>query len=203
MNGQEYLDQISTPKQSNKILDLLKSIVTSKIFIVAIIGIVILIITMVVISIIGDMGNAEDGDVYALSRHIEETSKVIEKYKPYIKSSSLRADTASLSGVLSNTNSELTSYINNMVKYHKSFVKLEVQAENDALNLDSDLSNAKISGILDRIFAHKMAYEISTIMMEESKLLKSESATLRRIMGDSRSSLENVYNNFNNYSETK
>ena len=61
---------------------------------------------------------------------------------------------------------------------------------------------AKINGILDRIYAHKMAYEISLITTREAQIMKSiNNDTLNEILTTSYNSLETLYDKFNNFSE--
>ena len=68
--------------------------------------------------------------------------------------------------------------------------------------LESELFEAKINGILDRIYAHKMAYEISVITSEEAKIINmTGDSSLKELLEKSHSSLENLYEKFNNFSE--
>ena len=70
--------------------------------------------------------------------------------------------------------------------------------------LEAELFEAKINGNLDRIYAHKLSYEISVIMSEESKIYNDGSDdTLKNILSTSYSSLENLYNSISNFSEAK
>ena len=93
-------------------------------------------------------------------------------------------------------------------KYGKSDSKsdknLAEQAKTEEDALLAELFEAKINGILDRIYAHKMAYEITKVMNEESQVYNSTSDdTLKEIVTESYNSLENLYNEFNDFSETK
>ena len=78
----------------------------------------------------------------------------------------------------------------------------EAKQQMDAL--DSELFEAKINGILDRIFAHKIAYEISMIMSEEAKLLNStRNDEYHAVVEENYNSLKNLYDKFNDFSEAK
>ena len=67
-----------------------------------------------------------------------------------------------------------------------------------------DLFEAKINGNLDRIYAHKMSYEVSVIMNDETKLYNgSNDDALKAILSTSYTSLENLYNSISNFSEAK
>ena len=70
--------------------------------------------------------------------------------------------------------------------------------------IENDLFNAKINGNLDRIYAHKMAYEISLISASESEIYNDSSdESLRNVLNTSYQSLENLYSLFDDFSETK
>ena len=70
--------------------------------------------------------------------------------------------------------------------------------------MESELFEAKINGILDRIYAHKMAYEVSMFLSEESDLMNlTKNEALKEALSSSYNSLENLYNSFNDFSETK
>ena len=70
--------------------------------------------------------------------------------------------------------------------------------------LANELFEAKINGILDRIYAHKMAYEISLVTSREIQLYKStNNENLKGILDTSYNSLSNLYDKFNDFSETK
>ena len=70
--------------------------------------------------------------------------------------------------------------------------------------LESELFEAKINGVLDRIYAHKMAYEISLITTREAQIMKSiNNDTLDEILTTSYNSLSTLYEKFNDFSETK
>ena len=82
--------------------------------------------------------------------------------------------------------------------------KVVETADSEKEELKNELFEAKINGILDRIYAHKMAYEIKTIMAEESKLdSATKNETLKDLLNTSYTSLENLYDIFNDFSETK
>ena len=78
----------------------------------------------------------------------------------------------------------------------------KASADNEAL--EDELFKAKINGVLDRVFANKMAYEISLFMAEEDNLYKiTKDDSLKEALDKSRNSLENLYDAFDNFSETQ
>ena len=144
-------------------------------------------------------------DVVWLQLHLGSTSKVISEYQPKVKSSILRSSSASLSTVLASTNSKLTDYIAEKYKDKKDKDKdkqLNAKIASQQESLETELFEAKITGALDRVYAHKMAYEISIFLAEEAKIRKeSKDDVLNAIIDESYSSLENLYANFDSFSE--
>ncbi len=202
MDGQEYLEQISA--SNRPVTKKGRNIFTSKYFMLGMGALALLIIFIIIGSILrGNKGNNKNS-LYSLLLHIDNTSKLIQDYQPEIKSSNLRSSSASLYGVLTNTSKKLTDY--SVEKYDYSLKKVDKDiVEETTLNkdaLESDLFEAKINGTLDRIFAHKMAYEISILNSEETKLINTTGdSELKEILTTSQEGLEVLYDNFNKYSE--
>lgn len=204
MEGQEYLNQISASNRPEK--KSMNRFFSSKFFIFAAISVVILIVIMILGAIINGSKGDEKELNYKLKLHIDNTAKVIQNYQPLVKSSVLRSSSASLSSILSNTSRELNDYL--VEKYNfkdKDVDKKIVEAATAKKDeLETELFEAKINGILDRIYAHKMTYEISSIMSEEAKLINSsKNAGLKDLLTTSYQSLDNLYRNFSEFSETK
>ena len=203
MDGQEYLDQISATvrpvKQSRGIL-------SSKFFWVGIIGVVLLIVMALLGSVLGGGGGGEKSLVIALKLHLDNTSEVIQEYQSNVKSSNLRSSSASLYSILSNTNRDVTNYLTDKYKFKDKDISKNVaeEAQLERDGLEADLFEAKINGNLDRIYAHKMAYEVALIMSEEAKIVNStKSDDIKSALTSSYNSLENLYSNFDDFSETK
>lgn len=204
MEGQEYLNQISASNRPEK--KSMNRFFSSKFFIFAAISAVILIVIMILGAIINGSKGDEKELNYKLKLHIDNTAKVIQNYQPLVKSSVLRSSSASLSSILSNTSRELNDYL--VEKYNfkdkdvdKKIVEVATAKKDE---LETELFEAKINGILDRIYAHKMTYEISSIMSEEAKLINSsKNAGLKDLLTTSYQSLDNLYRNFSEFSETK
>lgn len=208
MDGQQYLQQISEMNRpipqtnKNKILNIL----TSKIFIVSAIGLGLLIIVLIIGSILS--GNKTDTTTlsYKLKSHLDSTSEVIQEYQHYIKSSTLRGDSASLRGILSNTSRDLTNYLEETAKSQDKNVSAAIAEEAKSAKeaLTDELFEAKINGILDRIYAHKITYEIFLLRNEEAQLMETaKDDKLTEILTDNYNSLGTLYDKFNNFSETK
>ena len=68
----------------------------------------------------------------------------------------------------------------------------------------NELFEAKINGLLDRVFAHKMALEIFSVMSDEAGIINASSdEALKNLLTTSYDSLNNLYTQFNDFSETK
>ena len=205
MEGQDYLNQISAkvrPEKQSK-MDKIKS---SKLFWIVAGGIILFIIIMIIGGILSGAKTSGKELAFSLKLHLDNTEEVIQEYQSKVKSSTLRSSSASLYSILSNTNRDLTELITTLYNYNEKSVSqtLTEQAQLELDGLKADLFEAKINGNLDRIYAHKMTYEISMIMNEENKLYDNTSSDeLKKVLETSYSSLENLYDKFNDFSETK
>lgn len=204
MDKQEYLNQISASNRPNK-ASKLSEILSSKFFWIGVIGIGAFIIILIIGSLLGGKKSTKD-EVTALILHINNTSEVIENYQQNVKSSGLRAYSATLKSVLSDASRDLTIYAADKYNFGEEDPK-ESLIEEEAIareELESELFEAKINGILDRIYAHKMAYEIYIITDKEAQLLKStDDETLEAILNTSYNNLDLLYSKFDEFSETK
>ncbi len=204
MEGQDYLNQISANNRPTKKQQ--KGILSSKFFLVGAIGLVALIIIIIIGALVNGNKGGEKNLSFALKLHLDNTSSVIEEYQPNVKSSSLRSSSASLNSVISDTNSKLTDFVTAKYEFKEKDVdkKLKDAAARNQEELSNELFEAKINGVLDRVYAHKMSYETSMLMTEEAKLINSsKDDALKSILSTSYDSLKNLYDNFNNFSETK
>lgn len=203
MDNRDYLNQISAKPVAQKKKGA-GGLLGSKLTLI-IIGAVVLFIAFAIIgSVLGSNKDKLKDNAVLLQLHLDSTAEIISKYQPSVKSSALRSDSASLSGIITNTNSKLTNYLVEKYDYKKSAANKDlieqVKTEQDAL--DADLFEAKINGVLDRMYAHKMTYEITILKNEESKLYgDTKDEALKEILSESLSSLENLYTKFNDFSE--
>ncbi len=207
MDGQQYLDQISKTNLPKRATVGKKKFWQNKFFIISMIGVVGVLIIVLIGAIIKANTVSEKSLVEKLNLHLTGTISAIDEYQNYIKSSDLRSSSASLKGILSDTNSSVSSHVaekynlKNTNNYDKA---LRETAETDSAELKNDLFEAKINGILDRIYAHKMAYEISVIKSEESRIYDiTNSSSLKEALDTSYKSLENLYSSFSDFSEAK
>ena len=205
MDNQEYLKQISSTVRPEKKKP--ASFLSSIFFKVIVGGVAAIVIVIIAGSAITGSKASVKERAITLQFHLENTLSVVSNYQPSVKSSDLRSSSASLSSVLSNTSRDLTEYLKEKYSYKGNTAedkKLREKAEEGKEELENDLFEAKINGTLDRIFAHKMAFEISLITADEKSIYNAvKSEELKSIMSTSYDSLNNLYDKFNEFSETK
>ena len=206
MDNQEYLNQISTQVAPAKSSSDIGGILKSKFVLVGVIGVVGLILLAILGMVLSSGKTDMKTNLLRLGLHADYTIELIDKYQPNIKSSNLRSSGASLKTILLSTSSEVANYMTD--KYgensDKSSKDLEEQMKTEQDELDSDLFEAKINGILDRVFAYKMAFEITQFENEETAIYNSaKDDELKSILDHSYDSLKILYNEFNDFSEGK
>ena len=205
MEGQEYLNQISAaakPKKQASDSRFSKS----TLIIGGVVALVLLIAMIIFGAILGGNKDKEKNAGITLALHLKNTSEIIQDYQQYIRSSNLRSSSSSLMSITTDTNRNLINYLTEKYNYKEKDVDSNIleQATLEKDGLESELFEAKINGILDRIYAHKMAYEISSLMSEETRLMDlTKVEALDELLKTSFDSLNVLYENFNSFSETK
>ena len=178
------------------------SFMNSTIFKVAAVAVVVFILIAIVGGILGGGKEGAKDQAISLKLNLDSTLEVIAEFQPSVKSSDLRSSSASLYSVLSNTNRDLSTYITENYNYkpkedNKKFEN-DVALERDGL--ESALFEAKINGILDQVYANKMAYTISLIYSKEANLKKANnSEELEAILTSSMNSLDTLYDKFDDF----
>ena len=204
MQRQEYLNQISA--ENRPVKKARAGIFKSKIFIVSMIGVIVFIVIAIIGAVIGGSKGGEKDLSFALKLHLDNTASVISEYQPRVKSSDLRSSSASLYSVISNTSRELTDYLTTKYNYKENNVDKKLVDEATLMKdgLEADLFEARINGNLDRIYAHKMSYEISLLMNEETKLINMvKDSGYKELLTKSYNSLKTLSDSFDSFSETK
>lgn len=209
MDSQDYLDQISAGVRPAGPKSGLMKIISSKYFKWGAIALAVLIVIIIFGSILGNKPSMKN-KLFSFNLHLAGDIEMIDTYQPSVKSSKLRSISASLRGIFSNTYSQLDAYVaqvfaidDKVIEKSKELQDLIEEADLYKAELDNDLFAAKINGLLDRTYAHKMALEIYSILSEENGIIKTaDDANLKSILDSNQASLENLYNEFNNFSET-
>lgn len=204
MDKQDYLDKISAsskPRAAAK-----KGFWHSTLFKVIAGAVAALMVIVIIGSIISGSRPSIRNQASALKLHLDGTMEMISTYQSDVKSSKLRSSSASLYSVLSNANNDLTNFLVEKYKFKEKDVDKKILSDTAAKKeeLNTELFSAKINGILDRIYAHKMAYEISIIAAEEATVIRvTNDEALKNSLTTSYDSLNNLYSQFNDFSETK
>lgn len=200
MEGQDYLNQISAsvrPEKKSKLG------FTNSMFFKLGVGAVIAFVVIMIIGMIISGGKAGAKDqAISLKLNIDNTLEVIAEYQPSVKSSDLRSNSASLYSVLANTNRELTNFITEKYNYKPKDddKKFAEKVSQERYELESALFEAKINGILDQVYASKIAYTILLISSKENSLFNASSdQALQTLLTTSYNSLETLYDQFNNF----
>ena len=170
------------------------------------IGVVGFILIVIIGSLLGGGKGNFKSQLAALQLHLDNTSSLISTFQKSVKSSDLRSTSASLYSVLTNTSRDVASYLSSKYKFKVSSAEQNVknQAKLARDGLEAELMNAKINGLLDRVFAMKMKYEVSTFMAEETEIYNaSGDESLRGAMNSSYNSLKTLYEKLDSFSETK
>lgn len=212
MDRQEYLNQISAsnrPVNTNS-KGKFASILSSKIFLIVAGAVALFIFLAVIGGVLSGSKSSPKQKIYAFNVHVDNTSEVFDEFRNKVKSSELRSYYTTLSSLLVNVRGQLDSYLsskNNGKNEDAKKILGEKKIEQLTLerdDLENELFEAKINGNLDRVYENKMTYEIATLMNEESEIAKSSSdESLKSIMEGSYTSLENLYNQMSNFSESK
>ena len=202
MDRKEYLNQISNQAKPVKKRGGLPEIFHSKILwiIVGVLGLAVLI--MIIGGILSGNQQPPQNRLYRLLLQIDNTRASVDEYQPYVKNSTLRGYSASLSSILGSTSSDLTAYVTATYNYKPKTVpeKIQTDAAQYAEELNHDLFVAKINGDLDNIFDLKMVHEITLIANQEVDILNTtKNEDLINILSPSLDSLTNLYNNFDQW----
>ena len=183
---------------------------SSKIFLISVGAIILFILLAVVGGALSGSQSSPKQKIYAFTIHADNTTSVLEGYRNKVKSSRLRSYYTTFSSLLVNVKGQLENYLASKKSDKKDDIKKilgekklqQLSLEKDALN--NELFEAKINGNLDNVYGNKLSYEVATMMNEESDIAKSSSdESLKGIMADSYTSLENLYNQMNDFSESK
>lgn len=205
MDNKTYLQQISNSNRPVKKTGL-GDIFSSKLTKIVLISVAALFVVIILGSLLSGGSSNLQGKTISLKVHFDKLIETLETYQPYVKSSDLRGASASLSSISKTASSDLTEYLTAKYNFKENHIDKSIEEKEAALFdiLNQELFEGKINGLLDRTFARKIAQEISTLTARESEIFnKSNDNTLRNILKTSYDSLENLYNSFNEFSETK
>ena len=205
MDNLEYLQQISQSnrpsapaKQSRIPIALIGKIL---------LGIIVVIALIAGISVLANNSSNKSEDLtQQFYLRVNNINQVATNYTRQLKSSQLRSINVSLTGALTNTSNQLSGYAathNEDGKKDPLAPKEEVlAAEAAAINgLNTTLTNAKLNGILDRIYANQIHLQVSLLLSMASELSnRTDDADLLQILAQFTSSLSVIEQSLDNYS---
>lgn len=207
MDNFEYLQKISQsnrPAQKPSRLSHINGSLILKILLGGILAGAILIAVGIVIN----AGPAHATDVaQQLYMRMGNVNQIISTYNKSLKSSQLRSIDYSLSGTISGTMPQLSSYITTTNSKSKSPLTPPANIVNEeaAMNasVNAGLANAKLNGTLDRIYAAQIHMQVSLLMTLTSELLeRDQDQALNNILGPFFSNLVVIEDTLNNLSVT-
>ncbi len=201
MNSLEYLNSISRPAQATSAPSALLDQKPVKIGLFALLGIVILaIIFMFLSSNSTPSGPAELGNLEVLYSRLTDLSSKVSTYNKQVKSPSLRSTGSSLSIILTNSTSNLSSLLLSDYGLEPEKIAPSAELTSEFETSLASLEKARLNGLLDRTYANELEYAVSVLLAVESSALdKTENESLKSVLESSTSSLENIESDLSDY----
>lgn len=208
MDNKQYLEQISSEarplKSSKKLFGLNISPKMLKIIIGALIATIAIFIFGSIISS-NNNNNTERDYLDQIYLRTDNLMGVIDDYNKLVKSSELRSMGTSLNAVLAEINYRVTTYLkeelglSSVGKPEKETILTEETELTE--ELEQNLENGRLNGILDRTYAREFTYQIGMLIvleMETSSHTKNED--LKSYLESSEVNLDKLYDQFNSFS---
>lgn len=201
MNNLEYLNQIS---QETRPVKSQKSNSMSLIIKIAVGGIA----AFLFIMFLGIALNAGKTSPTDLTKQLyvrtTNLNTALGTYNRALKSSQLRAIGTSLNGVLTSASASLTGYLAPADDKEASLNPPEKLLETETTTiteLDTALNNAKLNGILDRVYANQIHLQVSLLITFISQLeQRTKDTDLLEILDQYQSNLYVIEQSLQNYS---
>ncbi len=195
-----YLQSISAkPKKSGP----LGGNLFSKKFLIPLIAVAIISILIIIVGSISGSKPKNLDITVRLSDRTANLTKTVDKYTPLLKSSELRGMGSSFSSILKTTSVPLTNSVkNDFAKASKTTLDDIAAEETEYItNVNNTLENARLNAILDRTFAREIAYQIAMLRtLQQDCINNTKNDTLKSSLESSVDSLNNLYEQFMNYS---
>lgn len=201
MNNLEYLNQIS---QENRPTSAKKSASMSLIIKIAVGGLVAFLFIMC-LGMALSAGKTSPTDLTKqLYVRTANLNTALTTYNKSLKSSQLRAIGTSLNGVLTSATASLTGYLASEGDKEADLNPPEklLTVETETIEaLDTALNNAKLNGILDRVYANQIQLQVSLLVTFISQLeQRTKDAELLEIISQYQSNLIVIEQSLKDYS---
>ena len=201
-----YLNQIAADARPTPPKSGLANLFTPKVLAFAIGGIILAIVLIIVGSLLGGVSRKEQTLVEQANLRCTNLLTTIDTYTPELKSPNLRALTASLSSILTETSRNLTTSLQSDFGQDAKATPSEslTQSETDHISaLNSTLESARLNGILDRTYLREMELQISLLLSIESEALaRTDKPSLTGYLNSSTQSLATLHDQFESFNST-
>lgn len=206
MNNKEYLDQIASDTAKTKATTGFFGFNISPRFGKIIIGCFIAAVLIIIIGIIVGIVSGGSSERDYLDRIYLRTNNLMEAISTYnkkVKSSELRSMGNSLNAVLTETSYNTSKILEEEYDADAGKPKsnkIAEEEEEDKTALMESLENARISGTLDRIYAHNFTYAISMLSnLESDAIKKAKNSDTANTLSSSKANLDKLYSQFDEF----
>ena len=201
MNGSDYLNQISASNRPTS----KPSIFSSKILKFALIGGAAAIFIIVVGSMLKNFSTKKSDLLEQANLRMTNLTASITTYNRNIKSSRLRSMNVSLSGVFADSTRNITNILTTEYEYDPKKPNSNITDEETTLigDFNTTMEDAKLNGILDRIWVREMTLQLALLISLESEAAarSSEPSTIKTLE-DSQASLNQLYEQFSAFADS-
>lgn len=194
MDNFEYLNQISQSVRPTKT----KANVAGfpmKLIIFAVVGVILFFVLMIVGANLSNKSDTPADLALQLNLRVNNLNTTITKYNKSIKSSRLRSIGSSLSSTLNNTSTQLTGYFTEKGYDSDKLTPKEsiVASEGASMSeLDAALNDAKLNGILDRVYLNQISFQVAMLISLETQVSAKADEALLEIVTQSLNSLNTI-----------
>ena len=198
-----YLQQISTtskPAAPKKGFSL-----NPKILIFVGIGIALVIFIAIIVGMLSGVKDKEKEEAMRLHVRTNYLLNTLAEYTPVVKSSNLRSMGSTLSSHLTELNRDLLPILTNYWGYEdwEDDAPAEIFAEETELidQLNQTLENARLNGLLDRVYTRELALQIALLNSIESEIIaRTEKEELIQMLERSMGNFQELHTQFDDYS---
>ena len=201
MDGMTYLNQISTKQKPQK--QGFAGLPFSPKLLKFLIGAIILTVIIIVASMLLNSGDKNTKLATQIITKTENLTKTIDTYGKEVKASNLRSITATLKGVLTETQKGISDISSTAKKDKDSNNEKNKTIKEETTHIEEingKLLNAKLNGQLDAEYLNQIVTETTLLISLEGNLLeKTKNDQLKETLSKSMTDLQNVLNQLNNY----
>ena len=205
MDNQSYLDQIAAKPQKGPAASSGNSFLSPKMIKIALVGIVAAIFIITLGSMFGAKGAKGKALAEALNIRFGNLSKIIKDYNTYVKSPELRSMAVTLQSSMESTAKDISPVLSSDfgIDPKKATAKVSNDETNRSNNLSNTLTDARLNGILDRVYANTLTSEIGDLIYLESDLYsKTTSQAMKDLLTTSSAALNNLHDKFFDFSNS-